>query len=126
MKTWAFYKNGEEWHRIGLYAVLAREKVEPNLWRRRTYYSTHSPSNIRLKTNIRQSSKGTFSFAYNPGQEAEVARLGGGETLIYYLYKIAISELMIITVCVIFFLYSSGFFICEKIRRSVRPKIINP
>ncbi|WP_010323062.1 hypothetical protein [Marinobacterium stanieri] len=93
MKKWAFYKEGTEWRKIGLYAALAKEKEEPGQWRRRTYYSTHSPASVRLRMHIRKSSKGTFSFAYNRGQEAEIERLGGGESLIHYLYKIAISEL---------------------------------
>tara|TARA_R110002012_G_scaffold2634_1_gene12648 strand:- start:5521 stop:6438 length:918 start_codon:yes stop_codon:yes gene_type:complete len=93
MKKWAFYKEGEEWRKIGLYAALSKEKAEPGQWRRRTYYSTHSPASVRLRMHIRESSKGTFSFAYNRGQEAEIERLGGGESLAHYLYKIAISEL---------------------------------
>ncbi|MFQ2225844.1 hypothetical protein ACK32Z_02900 [Aeromonas hydrophila] len=93
MKTWAFYKEGETWHRIGINAALAREKEAPGLWQRRTYYSTHSPEHIRLRMNIRRSSKGNYSFAYNPGQDDEIERLGGGESLAHYLYKIAISEL---------------------------------
>lgn len=93
MKKWAFYKEGEEWHRIGVYAALAKEKEEPGLWRRRTYYSTHFPASVRLRMNIRKSSKGKFLFAYNPGQDAEIERLGGGESLAHYLYKMAISEL---------------------------------
>ncbi|WP_322864568.1 hypothetical protein [Aeromonas allosaccharophila] len=93
MKTWAFYKEGETWHPIGINAALAREKEAPGLWQRRTYYSTHSPEHIRLRMNIRKSSKGNYSFAYNPGQDDEIERLGGGESLAHYLYKIAISEL---------------------------------
>lgn len=93
MKKWAFYKEGEEWRKIGLYAALYKEKEEPGQWRRRTYYSTHFPASARLRMHIRESSKGTFSFAYNRGQEAEIERLGGGESLVHYLYKIAISEL---------------------------------
>lgn len=93
MKKWAFYKEGDEWHRIGVYAALAKEKEEPGLWRRRTYYSTHFPASVRLRMNIRESSKGKFLFAYNPGQDAEIERLGGGESLAHYLYKVAISEL---------------------------------
>lgn len=93
MKKWAFYKEGLEWRKIGLYAALSKEKEEPGQWRRRTYYSTHSPANARLRMHIRESSKGTFSFAYNQGQEAEIERLGGGESLVHYLFKIAISEL---------------------------------
>jgi hypothetical protein len=93
MKKWAFYKEGEEWHRIGVYAALAKEKEEPGLWRRRTYYSTHFPASVRLRMNIRKSPKGKFLFAYNPGQDAEIERLGGGESLAHYLYKVAISEL---------------------------------
>lgn len=93
MKKWAFYKEGEEWQKIGLYAALSKEKKEPGQWRRRTYYSTHSPSSVRLRMHIRKSSKGTYSFAYNRGQDAEIERLGGGESLAHYLFKIAISEL---------------------------------
>lgn len=93
MKKWAFYKDGEEWRKIGLYAALSKEKEEPGQWRRRTYYSTHSPASTRLRMHIRESSKGTFSFAYNRGQETEIERLGGGESLVHYLFKIAISEL---------------------------------
>lgn len=93
MKKWAFYKEGKEWHRIGVYAALAKEKEEPGLWRRRTYYSTHFPASVRLRMNIRKSAKGKFLFAYNPGQDAEIERLGGGESLTHYLYKVAISEL---------------------------------
>jgi hypothetical protein len=93
MKKWAFYKEGEEWRNIGLYAALSKEKEEPGQWRRRTYYSTHSPASVRLRMHIRESSKGTFSFAYNRGQEAEIERLGGGESLAHYLYKMATSEL---------------------------------
>lgn len=93
MKKWAFYKEGDEWRRIGVYAALAKEKKEPGRWRRRTYYSTHSPESVRLRMNIRKSPKGKFLFAYNPGQDIEIARLGRGESLVHYLYKIAISEL---------------------------------
>lgn len=93
MKKWAFYKEGGEWYRIGVYAALDKENGEPGLWRRRTYYSTHFPPNVRLRMNIRKSSRGKFLFAYNPGQDAELERLGGGESLVHYLYKIAISEL---------------------------------
>lgn len=93
MKKWAFYKEGEEWRKIGLNAALYKEKEEPGQWRRRTYYSTHSPARVRLRMHIRKSSKGTYSFAYNRGQEKEIERLGGGESLAHYLYKIAISEL---------------------------------
>ncbi|MCG7981854.1 MAG: hypothetical protein JAY90_03775 [Candidatus Thiodiazotropha lotti] len=93
MKKWAFYKDGEEWHRIGVYAALAKEKEEPGLWRRRTYYSTHSDASVRLRMNIRKSPKGQYLFAYNPGQDTRIERLGGGESLAHYLYKVAISEL---------------------------------
>jgi len=93
MKKWAFYQEGKEWRKIGLYAALSKEKEEPNQWRRRTYYSTHSPASARLRMHIRKSSKGTFSFAYNRGQDTEIERLGGGESLVHYLFKIAISEL---------------------------------
>ena len=93
MKTWAFYKHNGNWHKIGVRAAVAREKDEPGQWRTKTYYSTHSPPSVRLKMHIRRSPKGKLLFAYNRGQEDEAERLGGGESLEHYLYKIAISEL---------------------------------
>lgn len=98
MKKWAFYKEGAEWCKIGVCAAMVAEKHEPGMWKRRTYYSTHSPPSVRLKMHIRRSSNGKLSFAYNPHQEKEISRLGGGESLVHYLYKIAISELRSTTI----------------------------
>jgi len=93
MKRWAFYKEGGEWYRIGIRAALSKERLEPGVWRKRSYFSTHYPPSVRLKMHIRRSPRGKYLFAYNPGQDAEIESLGGGESLAHYLYKIAISEL---------------------------------
>lgn len=93
MKKWAFYKEGNEWRKIGLRAALSKEKEEPGQWRRRTYYSTHSPASNRLPMHIHKKANGTDYFAYNPRQESEIERCGGGESLAHNLYKTAISEL---------------------------------
>ncbi len=90
-KYWA-HIDANTYQKITAAEVIERECKEPGKWRRRTYYSQHPPEQ-RLLMHHRRSHTGTCSFIYNPDQDEQISRLGGGESLTHYLFKMAISEL---------------------------------
>lgn len=91
-KYWAYLDENSH-NKINAREVLELEGREPGRWKHnRVYYSTHLPVQ-RLLMWHRRSHTGTCSFVYQPGQDEEIERLGGGESLTHYLFKVAISEL---------------------------------
>lgn len=95
MKRWAYYKDEkEDYQEISAYQVAQKKKAEPGIWEGRTFYSTHYPPEIRLEMCHKCSERGNYFFAYNPGQEDALNKLGGeGESLTHKLIKTAICEL---------------------------------
>ena len=91
-KYWAYYLKNNVYKKINASQVLIYEKKEPGRWRRQEYFSTHSIDD-RLKMHHKVSHRLNCFFAYNPGQDDALERLGGGESLSHYLFKQAISEL---------------------------------
>lgn len=93
MKTIAFYLEDGEWIIIGAEELERRQKYDPHTWKSdREYYSTNSEPERRLKMHLKRRGESVY-FAFNPGQDDDIKRLGEGETLGHYMYKTAISEL---------------------------------
>lgn len=92
MKTIAFYIEDGEWKIIGAKELDKRRKHDPHSWEGREYYSTNSVPERRLKMHLKRKSTSLF-FAFNPDQDEDYKRLGEGESLGHYMYKMAISEL---------------------------------
>lgn len=92
MKTRAYYKDKNGVLKmITAFGVWHKEMVEPG-WRKRKFFSTHPPGK-RFVMHHRRKNNGTCCFVYNPKDKKQAERLGGGESLAHYLFKIAISEL---------------------------------
>jgi hypothetical protein len=92
MKVKAYYKdkNGV-FKMITAFGVWHKEMAEPG-WRKRKFFSTHPPGK-RFPMHHRRKKNGTCCFVFNPKYKKLSERLGGGESLAHYLFKIAISEL---------------------------------
>ena len=92
LKFWA-YLNQIGSAKINAPEVLKREQAEPGRWKRRTYFSTHSPGK-RWEMHHRRSNMKTSSFAYNSSQSGDSdGERADGESLNHYLFKHAISKL---------------------------------